>query len=164
MKKTPFLLTAFLLFATIGTLQAQAQNQSKLPLFSMLLTNGKVLTTTNLSPAKPTILIYFAPDCEHCQVLMNAFFKRPAAFKNAQVLMVTFKPLNELGRFEESFKTYKYSNIYVGAETKPLYLQTFYKLQNTPFTALYDKSKNLVASFGKETSVDNLLKKLESLK
>lgn len=165
MKKSSFIFLALLLLMIItGSLQVQAQTQSQLPPFSMLLTNGKVFTTTDLSTIKPTVLIYFAPDCDHCQLLMKAFFKRTAAFKNVQVLMVTFKPLNDLVAFEKSFKTNTYSNIHLGAETKPMYLQAFYKLQNTPFTALYDKSKNLVASYKKDTSVNDLINRLKTLK
>ncbi len=165
MKKTCFLFS-ILVFAAVWLtgLQLYAQARNKLPPFDMILTNGKTFTTSNLSATKPTVLIYFAPDCDHCQTLMKAFFKKAAAFKKAQVLMVTFKPVKELTAFEKSFGTSKYSNVYVGAETKPLYLQAFYKLANTPFTALYDKNKTLIASYKKDTTVTDLIKRLKSLK
>ena len=165
MKTRPFLnLVVLLFFNLICSLPLYAQAQNKLPPFSMFLTNGKTFTTAALSPKKPTVLIYFAPDCDHCQVLMKAFFKKAVAFKNTQVLMITFKPVAELSDFEKSYGTQKHPNIYVGAETKPLYLQTFFKLQNTPFTALYDKNKTLVASYKKDTTVTDLLKRLKGLK
>jgi peroxiredoxin len=165
MKRPPFLfLTWLLLSILINCLVLQVQAQNKLPPFSMLLSNGKTFSTEGLSLQKPTLLIYFAPDCDHCQTLMKAFFKKAVAFKNTQVLMVTFKPVADLNDFEKSYRTQKHPNIYVGAETKPLYLQAFYKLQNTPFTALYDKSKNLVASYKKDTTVTDLIKRLKSLK
>lgn len=165
MKKLSFLFSILLLSVIVAIgLQVHAQAQNKLPPFSMLLTNGKTYSTTNLSKNKPTVLIYFAPDCEHCQVLIKAFFKKIAEFKNTQVLMVTFKPVNELVDFEKSFKTHSYSNVHVGAETNPLYLQAFFNLQKTPFTALYDKDRNLLVSYKKDTTVDELIKQLKNVK
>jgi peroxiredoxin len=122
-----------------------------------------VLTTIDLRADKPVVLIYFAPDCDHCQTLMKSFFKRISEFKKAQVLMVTFKPLNDVANFEKNYQTHKYANLIVGSESQPLYLQQFYKLQNTPFVALYDKNKNLIFSYRKDASVDDLLRRLEQI-
>ncbi|MEP6596330.1 MAG: redoxin domain-containing protein [Ginsengibacter sp.] len=57
-----------------------------IPSFSMQLTNGKLFSAKDLSREKPVIIIYFAPDCEHCQTLMNIFFKKIQDFKNAQII------------------------------------------------------------------------------
>src|ERR1700730_4219057 len=70
-----------------------------IPSFSMQLTNGKLFSAKDLSHEKPVIIIYFAPDCEHCQTLMNVFFKKIRDFKKAQIVMVTFKPVNEVVEF-----------------------------------------------------------------
>lgn len=165
MKKPLFLFSGLWLLAMLVTCRpAQAQLQNRLPPFGMMLTNGKLFTTAGLSQYKPTVLIYFAPDCEHCQVLLKAFFKKPEAFKNAEVLLVTFKPVKELIAFEKSFHTHAYANVHVGAETNPLYLQSFFNLQKTPFTALYDKAKNLLASYKNDTPVDELMMRLKAIK
>lgn len=153
----------FVSIALCGTVSF-AQYQNKLPTFSMRLTNGHTVSTINLPSDKPTVLIYFAPDCDHCQLLMKDFFKRIAAFKKTQIIMISFEPISALGVFEKNFQTHKYANIQVGSEMVPLYLQKFYQLQHTPFTALYDKNKNLIVSYKNFTPLQSLITRLKQLK
>jgi thioredoxin-related protein len=65
--------------------------------------------------------------------------------------------------FEKEFHTAKYSNIKVGSETQPLFLQKYYQLQHTPFTALFDKNGKLIVSYKDYTPVNDLIKKLKAL-
>ena len=48
-------------------------NAQTLPAFKMKLSSGKVISSTEISHQKPLILIYFAPDCQHCQLLMKEY-------------------------------------------------------------------------------------------
>lgn len=134
-----------------------------IPSFSMQLTNGKLFSAKDLSHQKPVIIIYFAPDCEHCQTLMNGFFKKIQDFKKAQIVMVTFKPVNEVIDFEKSYQTAKYPNIKVGIEIPVFFFRNYYNLENTPFTALFDKHGKLIISYKKETPLDDLIRHLKVL-
>lgn len=140
-----------------------AQTPENFPAFSMVLSNGQFFTSTQIPKTKPVLLIYFAPDCDHCQTLMKAFFSRADEFKNTEVLMVTFKPASEVAQFVKVYKTYQYPNILVGTESKPFFLRQFYKLQNTPFTALYNKNGRLISSYRKETPINDVLKQLKKI-
>lgn len=80
------------------------------------------------------------------------------------MVMVTFKPINEVVDFEKHYQTQKYQNIQVGTELPILFFQKYYKLEKTPFTALYDKQQKLVVSYKNDTPVDDLLKQLKQLK
>jgi len=133
------------------------------PSFSMQLTNGKLFTDKDLPHKKPLIIIYFAPDCEHCQTLMNVLFKKIRDFKKAQIVMVTFKSLNEVVDFEKLYQTTKYPNIKVGTEIPIFFFRNYYNLENTPFTALFDGNGKLIISYKKETPVDDLIKHLKVL-
>lgn len=146
-----------------GTLVSFKSICQPIPSFKMQLSNGKIFSSQNLSPAKPLILIYFAPDCEHCQLLMDAIFKRINQFKKAQLVLVTFKPLNELLNFENHYSTHKYQNIKTGTESPIFFFRKYYDLQSTPFTALYNSKGKLVISYKKETLVDDLIKHLKQL-
>ncbi|MEO6722660.1 MAG: redoxin domain-containing protein [Ferruginibacter sp.] len=135
-----------------------------LPSFQMQLANGQTYTSKNVLPAKPLVLIYFAPDCDHCTILMDAIFKKIDQFKSSQIVMVTFKPLDEVVDFEKHYQTSKYQNIKVGTEKPMFYFKNYYQLVNTPFTALYDKKGKLIASYKKETPVDELIRQLKMIK
>ncbi|HEV7330601.1 MAG TPA: redoxin domain-containing protein [Flavisolibacter sp.] len=140
-----------------------AQTDSQLPRFGMTLSNGRFFTAADIPKDKPVLLIYFAPDCDHCHTLMNAFFKKAFSFSSAEVIMVTFTPIKEVAAFEKSFQTARFTHIKIGSEGSSHYLRQFYKLQNTPFAALYNREGKLVASYRKNPSVDSLLNQLKQL-
>jgi hypothetical protein len=77
--------------------------------------------------------------------------------------MITFKPLNELTAFEKKYNVPKYQNIRVGTEGTTYIVRNYYKLQKTPFTAVYDKKGMLVFSYKEETPVDEMLARLKKL-
>ena len=79
------------------------------------------------------------------------------------MVLITFEPLQVLPPFEKEFQTAKYSNIKVGSEVKPLFLQKYYQLQHTPFTALFDKNRKLIISYKDFTPVNDLVKNLKAL-
>ncbi len=155
-----FLIINFLFFIFFYS-SAHAQS---IPSFKMLLTNGKTFGEKDLPKGKPVVIIYFAPDCEHCQTLMNAVFKTISSFKKVEIVMVTFKPLNEVVDFEKNYQVYKYSNIIVGSELPVFFFKTHYNLMNTPFTVIYDKQGKYIYSYKKETPIDDLVNRVKMLK
>lgn len=76
-----FLFVGLLLLPFLGLAVSQS-----IPDFMMQLTNGKMFTTKDLSKSKPVIIIYFAPDCEHCQVLIKSLLKKITEFKKPQII------------------------------------------------------------------------------
>ena len=132
-----------------------------MPVFSIAQTNGKTLNTAQLPKTKPVILIYFSPDCDHCTTLLEAMFKQMDQFKKATILLVTFRPMNEITEFEKKYKTSGYKNIIVGMERPVFFLKNLYQLQSTPYTALFNKNGNLVYSYKKETPVNELAMRLK---
>jgi Uncharacterized protein SCO1/SenC/PrrC, involved in biogenesis of respiratory and photosynthetic systems len=144
------------------TIRGAAQ-EGKLPAFKMLMTNGQYFTSKDLSKKKPVVLIYFSPDCEHCQKLMAEVFKNINKFDHSQLVLITFKPLDDLRGFERQYRTYNYPFIKAGTEGNTFFIRYYYKLATTPFTALFDKKGNLVISYRRETPVNDLLKRLKTL-
>jgi thioredoxin-related protein len=128
-----------------------------------MLSNGTYFSGKSLPKGRPVLLIYFQPDCDHCQKLMDAMFKRIKEFRNTDIVMVTFKPVDELTGFEQRYQTFKFPNIKVGTEGTTYFLRYYYKLETTPFTALFDKKGKLVYSYRKETSVEDLIGRLRKL-
>lgn len=135
----------------------------KLPAFKVKLSNGKIFSSSEISHNKPLIIIYFAPDCEHCQILMNGLFKRINEFRNAEILMVTFESDASVAGFVKQYQTAKYSNIKVGIEIPVFFFRMYYQLEHTPFTALFDKNQKLIVSYKDYTPLDELIKNLKLL-
>lgn len=134
-----------------------------IPPFKLYRSDKTIFNAVDLPKTKPLVLIYFDPDCEHCQKLMTELFKKIDKFKKTQIVMVTYKPVEELAPFEKKYGTKKYSNITVGTEGLSFRLRNYYELVTMPFTALYDKQGNLNYSYRKETSVDDLVSRLKKI-
>lgn len=129
-----------------------------IPEFKIKLTDGTSVSSTKAAHQKPLLIIYFAPDCEHCQKLMDQLFPQMNAFKNVQILMVTFESINDVAWFENHYQTKKYANIKVGIEVPVFFLKNYYHLDHTPFTALFDKKGKLMVSYKEYTPVSELIK------
>lgn len=136
-----------------------------MPAFKILQTNNRYFQAGELDKTKPVVLIYFAPDCPHCQVLMDGIFKNISVFKNTQLVLITFKPLPELASFERQFSTAKYANIKTGTEGTTYLIRYYYNLSNTPFTAVYNKKGTLACSFRDiNTPVSQIINCVKNLK
>ena len=159
-QKSPFPGAIVVFVSMLITVKAVSQ---PIPLFKMTLSDNKIFNSTDLPKNKPLILIYFDPECDHCQKLMKEFFKKINEFKRAEIVMVTFKSVDELAAFEKKYNTIKYSNMNVGTEGTSFYLRMYYRLMTMPFTAVYDKKGNLNYSYRKETPVEDLIKRLKGL-
>jgi thioredoxin-related protein len=150
-----FLLSMFFMATLLPATPAMSQT---IPEFKVKLTNGTTLSSTKVSAKKPLLIIYFAPDCEHCRKLMDQLVPQMDAFKNTEILMVTFESLNDVAWFENHYHTKNYSNMKVGMESPVFFLKNYYNLQQTPFTALFDKNGKLLVSYKDYTPVSELIK------
>ena len=160
-RTVPFLCAIFIFLVMLLPASAFAQ---PIPSFQMQLTNGKSFSSQALLKNKPLIIIYFAPDCDHCLVLMDTLLKKMNHFKSSQIILVTFKPLNEVVAFEKKYGISKYPNIKLGIETPIFFFRQYYRVMNTPFTALYDKNGKLIVTYRKETPVNELIRQVKQLK
>ena len=110
------------------------------------------------------MVIYFAPDCSHCQHLMYDLKPKMNAFKNMQVVMITFaEPLKATQVFYRDFDLKKYPNFTVGTEGYSLKVQRYYNVHTTPYIALYDKNGKLVKAYEKAPTVDTLLAEVKKI-
>ena len=157
-----FAASIFFCFSAILFLPSRMNSQT-IPPFKMTLSNNKIFNATDLPKDKPLVLIYFDPDCDHCQKLMNELFKKINSFKKVEMVLITFKSVTEVAAFEKKYSTSKYVNMRVGTEGTLFYLRNYYKLVKMPFTALYDSKGNYSYSYRDETPVDDLINRLKGL-
>ena len=150
----------WLIFCLSSDLCAQS---NKVPPFRVTQSNGKLFNATNLPYGKPIMLIYFSPDCDHCQVMMKEWFKKADDFKKASVVMISFLPIDKMATFEKDFKTNQYPNIIVGTEGLSFFVRNYYQIADMPFMALYDKNGNLITSHEKNIPLNELANKLKKL-
>ncbi len=150
------------LFFLLNTATTNAQS-NKLPPFKMVLANGEIFKAQDLPLGKPIVIIYFSPECDHCQILMKDVTKNKARFKKASVAMVTHVAVSKVLEFAQQYNMKSYKNFYVGTEGTTYFLKNYYHLTQMPFMALYTKNGDLVKTYQNESDVKALIQKLNSL-
>ena len=158
MKKL-FLLFALALTATFSKAQT-TPNITNIPPYRICTTDSVYVTPANLKKNKPVVIIYFAPDCGHCQHLMYEMKPKMKEFGDAQIVMITFTDftmLPAIKTFYNDFGLSKYPNITVGTEGHTYIVQRYYEVETTPYIAVYNRKGKLVKAFAKAPSVDELI-------
>lgn len=160
-----FLLQLFSIFFSILVLaNATCAQTRKLPPFRMMQANGQVFKAESLPAGKPILLVYFSPECDHCQVFMKEFFKKGKDFSKTSVVMLTFTPVDKLAQFNKEHKTSAYSNIFSGTEGMKFFVRNYYNIMQMPFAALHDKNGNLIKTYSRDIPLKEVSEKLNSLK
>lgn len=127
------------------------------PPFKILLTDSSFFAKTNLPKSKPTVIMYFSPDCGHCQIQIKELTDSMQFVHNVNFVLASYKPVPEILAFEKEYKLKEFDNIKIGRDTK-YFLPSFYKVRFTPFVAVYNKKGKLLKAFEHGFSVKELLK------
>ncbi|MBC7827953.1 MAG: redoxin domain-containing protein [Chitinophagaceae bacterium] len=154
----------FLIVLCIAFEQGIAQQDTSAPFkrfpvvppISLLKSDSGLITKEDLHKNQPVIIMYFFPDCHHCQHQIEDMIKRMDDLKKIQIILTTYKPMEEMAAFEKKYNLQDYPNIQVGRDTK-YFIQPFYRIRNLPYLALYDKKGNLITTFEGNVTVDKLV-------
>lgn len=126
------------------------------PSFKLInIADSTIFTKDNLKKKKPTIIMMFSPDCEHCQAETKDILANINLFKKAQILMVSPIDFKYMKEFYNEYKIANYPNITI-ARDPTYFLGTFYKIRSFPSIFVYDKKGNLKNSFIGSTFVEDI--------
>src|SRR5579859_4295090 len=82
------------------------------PSFDILLTDSVTrLNTATIKEGDPIVLLYFSPDCEHCQKETESILRHMPAMKEVRFYFVTNDPFDRLKVFQGYYKLDRYPNI-----------------------------------------------------
>lgn len=113
---------------------------------------------------KPIVLIYFLPDCEHCQLLTENMVKHIEAFNKISVVMITYYPPTAVDMFARRYGLDKHSNFYLGTEGNSFFLKKYYNLSRLPFAAVYTQNGDLVKTYNSDDFFSGLLSEIKKLR
>ena len=130
------------------------------PPFTLVQLDNTEFAKKDLKKNAPVLIMYFSPDCHHCQEQMNDMIKNMHKLSKVQIILATFKPDHELAAFYKRYQLAKYPNIRAGRDAKFI-LPPFYNIRNFPYFALYDKKGALITTYEGNVAVNELLKKFK---
>lgn len=155
-----FLFLLMLVFFA-GALQAQTdtlppyQQVPYVPPFKILQADSSWFTKKDLQAKKPVLILYFSPDCGHCQLETEEIISRIKELSNLQIVMITSRDYNEMKDFYRHYMLQKFPTIRVGSDTTR-FISRFYNVKFTPFSALYNKKGQLVKVWEQGANLDEL--------
>lgn len=160
------LILLFSLIIAAGCTRAQTNDTpgSPLPPYKILKTDSTWATPANLKHRK-TVLIYFSPDCPHCQHLTMDMRGKIKRFGDAQIMMITWSnnyDIRAIKNFVRDFDLKKYPNIQVGTEGYTYQLQKYFKIETTPYVAVYNSKGKLTKTFRKQPEVEDVLRAVKN--
>jgi thiol-disulfide isomerase/thioredoxin len=162
------LLFICLLFAGLHTQAQDNQQQDQAPYlkvpyvppFKLLLTDSTWYTKEDLPKKKPIVVIYFSPDCSHCQWEAQQIVDSMEYLSNAFFVFASYKKMPEIKEFAEKYKLLAQPNIKVGRDTA-YFIPSFFRVKFTPFIGMYDEDGKFVKAFPKGATIEDLRAVLE---
>lgn len=129
--------------------------KNDLPDINLMLIQGDSLNASALSGK--VILIFFGPDCDHCQRQAESIREQLDVFKNYTLYFIASSPDSEIIQFAESYHLLGYPNIlFARAEIA----EVIGKMgsMSVPGIFIYSAEKQLVKKFNGETAVNDIAK------
>jgi thiol-disulfide isomerase/thioredoxin len=116
-------------------------------------------SNANLQANKPTLILYFNSECDHCQYEAEAISQNVNKFENVNLLWVSYESLSIIRQFANTYKLASYPNIHFTKINHKAILSTFGSV-SIPHIFIYDKDDKLLKEYKGETKVEALLKYL----
>ena len=160
-----FIAVGFILF-NISSLAQTDTLQPKLPPFMKLpeVPSYKILLMDSATYAykyqlkknKPVVVVYFSPDCDHCQQETRRITDSMQLLKNIQFVFVSYAPFPQLKKFYEEYGLNRFKNVIYGRDEQ-FFFPRFYDVKFTPFVAVYGPDWKLIRVFEGGSTVAKLL-------
>lgn len=128
------------------------------PDLQLLLTDSAtIFTKANLPADKTVAIIFFSPDCEHCQHTVGEMIPKMDSLSNLTMIWngPSYIPLADVKAFYEKYELANHKNIVMGKEVN-YFLPLHYRIEVTPYAAIYKNGK-LFTEFRKSIEVPDLI-------
>jgi thiol-disulfide isomerase/thioredoxin len=142
------------------TIPPYQKDSLHIPAFTVLQTDSSFTNDKKIPNNKPVVIIYFSPECGHCQITADEFSKKMREMKNIFFVWVSYYPLPEIKEFAKKFNLQQFNNLIIGRD--PNYtIPSYFRVRFTPFMAVYNKEHHLIQTYGQGTEADTLINLLK---
>lgn len=155
-----WLIPAALLLYSFFMFKRAAKPQ--MPVLRLLLVDSSQFGTIHIPEGKPSVLIFFSPDCDHCQRETKSIVENIDSLRDVNLLFITIDPFDRMKLFNEVYQLHRYSNIKVGRDYPFLFPYNFKNAQ-PPCNVIYDRHKRLEVILPRETNAHEILYFLNKL-
>ncbi|MEO7530947.1 MAG: hypothetical protein ABIS69_06035 [Sediminibacterium sp.] len=137
-----------LLVLLSGSIAAQTKKEDApykkdptIPSFNLLLPDSTWFTKDQIPRTKYdyTVIMYFDPECQHCQHEAADLSKNMDSLKNAFFVFAAYKGLTDIKGFASYYGLDKLANVRVGRDPQ-YFIPSFYRVTRNPFIVVYNRN------------------------
>jgi len=122
--------------------------------------DSAIFTNDNIVKGSSFVLMFFNPDCDHCQTETKEILDHKDQFQATQILMVSALPYTQIKFFYDSFKLSSMPSIKMGQDINSR-LGSIYHLKIFPSVFVYDKKGDLAKAFVGKVGVQAIVEALQ---
>ncbi len=127
-----------------------------IPPFTILTTDSASFTQKDLPQGQPVVIIYFSPDCSHCQYEAKQIVQHMEALNHVFFVWVSYHPMDEIKQFDTLYGLNKFPNVKMGRDLK-YFIPSYYKVAFTPFIAVYNAQGHFTHEFREGAKAEELI-------
>ncbi len=127
-----------------------------IPNFKIQQPDSSWFSSSDLPKDRPTLVLYFSPDCGHCQLETEEILSRMKQFNDLQIVMVTSRSFEDMKAFADKYKISRFPAIKIG-EDPDRTVTRYYEVKFTPFSALYDRTGKLEKVYERGIDMDEFI-------
>lgn len=128
--------------------------ESEMPALPFSLLSGEQKMANELTGK--SILIFYSPDCDHCQREAQDFQKHIDAFRNYSIYFISASLPEDAQLFAQTYGLHEQNNIIFALATYEDVIRIMGPMP-TPTVFIYSNEKKLVKKFAGETNVEEMI-------
>ena len=159
--KLSFRLLLFIFFGTISHVNAQTDTlpylkDKNLPSFIFLNLDSTEFNTFYIPEGKKTLMIYFIPDCEHCQMLTEELIANLDSLKPCGIYMISPLEMNVTKDFDKKYGVSQHQQMHIYRDAQHIFT-SYYGVHFFPYIAIYNEKKKLMRTFEGTMKMNELI-------
>ncbi len=118
-----------------------------IPAFKInIVPDSSMFTNDNLKKNMPVMIMFFSPDCDHCQKQIKEMMAYKQELKNIQIVMISPLSYKDNKTFYDEYALASMPNIRLGFDVT-FKLRSLYQTTTYPSMYVYDKNGTLAKAF-----------------
>lgn len=123
--------------------------------------HGRQTCLDGFNPNQPTVIIYFNPECEHCQYEATEIGRQPERFAKANMILITPDSSKEkIETFANSYRLWQVDNLVILYDHN-FQFKKYFGTTVFPSVFIYGTDKRLLKQFIGEVKMEAVLKIIE---
>ncbi len=150
----------FFLFKTYQRYQAKKESEERIQTlqhacFESL--NGGQICVDEFDNRKPTVIIYFHPECEHCQYEASEIGRNAQQFEEANMIMITpDDSIKRVETFAAKYHLWEVDNLVVLLDRNQQFLKSF-GTAVFPTVFIYGSDRKLLKMYKGEVKIEAII-------